>query len=700
MRCKTLWQCGLILLLWGWISVSAAGLPSRTVEGIDYLSHEGAAAVEIEFSGPVQYLSHFPLERGASVEIFIGPRNMVDPEVDTLPFVQALRAPKSDTIPLSQITFNIDAAGVASLTASFDRVVRFTVMGGGSPNAIMIVLPDIAAGADLAVAALMAEKPIASTAGDSLEKMMNDGREALKNGNNARAIQVFTRLLSMPPHKYSQPALEFLGVARERNGQEAHAKALYQEYLKQYPKSEDAVRVKQRLDELISGQITPKMRLKEEKRAEDKAMESDFYGSISQYYYRGLTETEQVGSIVDESTLLSQLSLNWRLRNKEYDIRNVFYATHSRDFLGGVSEPVTVDTAYSQIKNNRLNFTGKVGRQSGQGGGVLGKFDGAKATYGLSRNLSISGVMGYPVDISDKNSLQTEQPFFGVGFELDREGKGIDILPYFIRQQVDGIVDREAVGSEFRYFHPKGNFYSLVDYDISYSDLNIYMFRGQYNWRTDTVLNFNLDFRNNPLLFTTDALIGRTEESVADLLNTLSEQQVRDLAEARVGNSASFSTGISHTFNPQYQLSADITKAVQVYVLDDTTSGLVSEVEQQTYLYVQLVANKWFNDRDTTVLGVRLSQTSSYDELSLSGSNRLPLGKLWRVDSRLRLDMRQNDAGEEITKLRPSVKLDHNLNKQWHFESELGVEMWRYGGDSNNPNYTRLFGNLGYRWSF
>lgn len=703
---------GLLWLLWGWFSVAgAAGLPSRTVEGIDYLSQEGTASVEIEFSGPVRYLSHFPLERGASVEIFLGPHSLDDQ--GTLPFTQALRAPRSKEIPLSQITFRIDEAGVASLTASFERVVRFVVTAGGNPNTIRIVLPDIASSAEafsvpVPAPAATAESatapataiPDALAEGWGVEKMMDAGREALLSGNNTRAIQVFTKLVGMAPHKYSEAALEFLAVARERNGQTAHAKALYEEYLKKYPKGEGAVRVKQRLAELLRSQLTPKMRLKAEKKTEDTAMASDFYGSFAQYYYRGQNDAVDAGTTLDQSLLLTQLSLNWRLRNKDYDIRNVLYASHTRDFLHDANDPARLDTAYTQIKNNRVGVSGRIGRQSGQGGGVLGKFDGARASYRLTPKVNVNGVLGYPVDIGDKNSVQTDQPLVGVGFEFNREGKGIDILPYFIRQQIDGIVDREALGSEFRYFQPKGNFYALVDYDIAYSDLNIYMFRGQYNWRTDTVLNFTVDYRNNPLLFTSDALIGRTEESVGDLLNTLSEREVRHLAEARVGNSAYISTGISHTFNPQYQLSADISKAVQVYVVDATNGGLVSQVEQQTYLYVQLVANKWFHERDTTVLGLRLSQATSYDELSLSASNRLPLSKLWRVDSRLRVDMRQRASGEDLTTLRPSVKLDHRLGKQWQFEAELGLEMWRYAGDSNNPNFNRAFATLGYRWSF
>jgi len=35
-----------------------------------------------------------------------------------------------------------------------------------------------------------------------------------------------------------------------------------------------------------------------------------------------------------------------------------------------------------------------------------------------------------------------------------------------------------------------------------------------------------------------------------------------------------------------------------------------------------------------------------------------------------------------------------------HYEAEIGMEFWRYGGETNNPDYQRKFINLGYRWNF
>jgi hypothetical protein len=689
-----------LVLMMGWAS-QAFAVPERTMEDIEYLTYEGALAIEVGFSAPVQVLSQFPLERGATVQLFLGPRMEVDQEIDALPFVQVLDAPPAKDVPLKQVVLTINEKGDTTLTLSFEEVVRYKTTAGRGANSVLIVLPDIPSERPAAAPAVPKKK--ITPADNALKAIFLQGRDALKAGENRRAIQVFTKLLSKAPHEYTQDALELLGVARERNGQTAHAKAIYQEYLNTYAGTEGGARVKQRLADLLSGQLKPKARLKvlEEAKEED-AFRSTFYGSFSQYYYYGKSSTDGAETTVDQSLLLNQLSLNWRLRNEDYDIRNFVYTSQSEDFATDAGRKPALETAYSQIKNSRAGFSGRIGRQTGSGGGVLGKFDGLRASYDLRERLGLNAVAGYPVDIGNKRSLQTNKPFWGLGLEFDGDGLMMDILPYYIHQDIDGITDREAVGSEFRYFHELGNYYSLIDYDISYNDLNIYIFRGQYNWRRDTVFNFNFDYRNSPLLFTSDALIGRTDVSTIDeLLEKYDEDLIRRIAESRVGNASTVSFGISHTLNAQYQINADITHSLQVFMVEDTLSAMLEpEHESQTYLFAQLIASKWLNERDTTVLGLRLSQTSAYDELSLSASNRLPFYKRWQFDARLRLDLRENESGEDLSKWRPSVRMLHRASNQWYFEAELGMEWWRYGGETNNTDYRRSFASLGYRWNF
>ncbi len=675
----------------------AWALPSQNLESIEYLEHQGSAAIEIGFSESLQYLSHFPLRAGATLRIFVGPRTAVDLEIDSLPYTQALRAPDSKEIPLSQVTFKINEAGEASVIVDFERVVKYTVSAGSRPNMLLIVLPDH----KITTHVQMKSAKIIQDKSSPAYKLLVLGRTALKEGKNKRAIQIFTKMLGMPTSKERQEALELLGVARQRNGQQAHAKAMYREYLKQYEDTDGAARVKQRLSDLLHGQLKPKARLKVSKKA-DKKTTSRFYGSFAQYYYRGQNSTEEAGTTVSQSLLLNQLSLSWRIRSADYDIRNFLYASHSHDFISTAGKPVTPQTAYSQIKNSRLGFSARLGRQTGSKGGVLGKFDGLQASYDVAHSVSVNAVGGYPVNFTDKRSVQTAKPFWGIGFELDGGRNQIDILPYYIHQDIDGIVDREAVGSEFRFFGKEGNFYALVDYDIAYSDLNIYLFRGQYNWRKDTIFSLNFDFRNSPLLFTSNALIGRTDVStIEELLLIRTEDEIRELAEARVGNSTTLSAGVSHTFSPRYQANADLTLAQQSFVIEDAVSGFLdADSEEQIYLSAQLIASRWFNERDISVLGFRMSQTGSYDEVSLSVSNRLPFRKDWKFDTRFRVDMRQNDTGEDLTKYRPSIRMNYRRTRGMNFEMELGVELWRYGGETNNTDFQRTFANMGYRWNF
>lgn len=671
-------------------------LPSQTLESIEYLEHQGVAAIEIGFAESIQYLSHFPLRSGATLRVFIGPRTAVDPAVDKLPYTQAMRSPGSKEIPLTQVTFRINEAGEASVIIDFERIVKFTVSSGRQSNMLLITLPDHKVTTRIQTQSAKIIKKKSSPA----YKLLALGRIALKESNNKRAIQIFTKMLGMPQSEERQEALELLGVARERNNQKAHARAMYREYLKEYKDTDGAARVKQRLSDLLHGQLKPKGKLKASKRG--KKTTSRFFGSFAQYYYRGQNSTETNGTTLDQSLLLNQLSLSWRIRSEDYDVRNFAYASYSRDFISSAGKPPTLQTAYSQVKNSRLGFSGRFGRQRGGKGGVLGKFDGLQASYDVAHSISVNAVTGYPVNISDKRSVQKNKPFWGVSFDFDGGGKEVDILPYYIHREVDGIIDREAVGSEFRFFHKDGNYYSLVDYDVSYSLLNLYLFRGQYNWRKDTVLSLNFDFRNSPLLFTSNALIGRSDVStIDDLLAISTEEQIRDAAEARVGKATTLSVGISHTFSSLYQANADVTFAQQVFVVEDPVANTLSpQNEAQLYLSAQFIASKWLSERDTTVVGLRMSSTGRYDELSLSLSNRLPVRKDWKVYSRFRMDMRQNDSGEDLTKYRPSIRLNYRHSRSMNFETELGVQMWRYGGETNNTDYQRVFVNMGYRWNF
>ena len=89
-----------------------------------------------------------------------------------------------------------------------------------------------------------AEITAAQTAAPSaaVENLMQQAQQAIDAEQYIHAVQLLTRLTSMPEHAYSARAQELLGNVREANGQLAHAKAEYETYLQKYPNGEGAAR--------------------------------------------------------------------------------------------------------------------------------------------------------------------------------------------------------------------------------------------------------------------------------------------------------------------------------------------------------------------------------------------------------------------------------------------------------------------------
>ena len=168
-----------------------------------------------------------------------------------------------------------------------------------------------ATGRSLTVAA--AAKPAAQPASevanrsslsdDQLASLMKRAKDEIKKQNYSQAIRFLSAVTAAGEHQYAMEALELLGLARQRKGQNAHAARIYREYLARYPDSDGAVRVSQRLTGLMTASQKPREKIHMETELKDTSKTSVF-GSFSQYYRRDRSESDDL----DESiTTLSQL---------------------------------------------------------------------------------------------------------------------------------------------------------------------------------------------------------------------------------------------------------------------------------------------------------------------------------------------------------------------------------------------------------
>ncbi len=736
------------------------------LQGVEYADHKDTAAIQIMFTDEVEYVSVAPRRIASIYTIRFKFRQSSAGKPDAKSSSnkppkgesafhpkEVLKPPVSPAIPLGNVVFTEDSLG-PKLLLSFSKYVRIEVLPGPGANALTIKLPEIAAGVERslpkskrkreaplplvapAVAPIVAppvapkdaptvepavvpksDLPTKQVTESEADKLMRLGKDALTRGENDKAIQIFTKLMGFEGSEQQRDALEFLGVARERNDQVAHAKSIYSQYIKQYPKGESTDRVRQRLADLISHQMKPKKKLKQaDESTLVKSYTSQTFGSLSQYYYYGSNDIKGTNKHLDQSLLISQLSTSWRVRTTNYDIRNFLYGNHDYDFLDDENGDFILSQFYSDIKNSKAGFYAKLGRQSGSSGGVLGRFDGVLLGYDLLRQMRVNVVWGYPVEFQNKSSISTDKPFWGLNFEFSDVITNLDLAPYYIHQDVNGITDREAAGYELRYFHAsKGNFFNLVDYDIYFKALNILLLRGQYNITDRSNVNFNFDYRRTPLLQSSTATQSGAANgaTVEDLLQTLNAEEIRDLALKWTGESTATTLGVSHQASERVQFNADLTQSEQTSKTLNVDQITVDDSkDKQHYVSTQMIFNRLLNDRDTYVFGLRWSDTANYDNYLLSVAVRLPV-QAWRWDLTYRIDTREEKDGPTLTRNRPTVKLDYKVGKDMELQFQVGMEMWRYakGNTKSDPtatsppdvsdeNHNRYNANVGYHWNF
>lgn len=540
---------------------------------------------------------------------------------------------------------------------------------------------------------------------EQLRDLMRQARESVQRKNYARAIRLYTKVLRYPDEPYHQQALEYLGLARERNGQIAQAVAVYQRYLQTYPRGESAKRVRQRLDGLIAVHAAPRQKLRAGRRPE-AAPQWQVYGSFSQFYQRAVNVTDAQGSTTSQSALSTGIDVSARRRSRNYDVRARFSGGYTYDFLHqpsffGSGTGTRVAAMYLDVLNRNSTFDMRLGRQVRNSGGVFGRFDGALFSYQVLPRSKLNVVMGYPVDLST-DTVKTDRRFYGVSMDFGTFANAWDFTLYALNQRIDSLTDRRAVGGELRYFRPNQSLLSIVDYDTSYKKLNLFTLIGNHTFPSKLSVNTVIDYRRSPLLETRNAIIGQTTlTTIPDLRQTYTEEQIRQLALDRTAASRTVTVGLSRPINKRLQIAGDVTAS---NLSATPASGGVSAIPGTgtTYYYLaQLIGTNLIKQGDIGIIGLRYSDTSTSNTTSLLFNTRYPISSSWRINPRLRLDYRTNrsDGSHQYT-VAPSIRTDYRWHRRYHFEFEAGGEWSNLNLTTTTTKTSDYYVNIGYRIDF
>jgi tetratricopeptide (TPR) repeat protein len=544
-----------------------------------------------------------------------------------------------------------------------------------------------------------------SAAAERAATLLEQARAAMLAQDYPEAIRLYTGALQIPGD-HRQEAREYLGLARERNHQLAHARAEYQAYLQEYPQGEGAARVRQRLAGLLAATEQPRAPLRAADRSEGGSS-WDIFSGISQYYRRDVNIfNEDTDPLVTQSALLSDIDLNVRRRGTSLDVLGRVTATHIYDLMrdGDASSrgnDTRVSYAYVDVDDQQRQWSARIGRQLLHTGGVLGRFDGLYASYEWASDRVLHFTTGYPVE-STRNGVETGRQFYGVSVDFNNVWSNLDLTAFVNQQTIGSLQDRQAIGGEARYADERRSLVGLIDYDTSYSELTAAVLLGSWRFENRMVANLLLDERKSPVLTTRNALIGQSVSDIEELMLLYNEDEIRRLARDRTASTHTVTVGISSPFAQRFQVNADVTTTQTDATEASGNVAAIPGTGSQTYYSLSFIGSGLFKTGDVTIFGYRRSESDTYATDLLTLDMRLPVGRQLRINPRLRIALRENllDSSTQTT-VAPSFRLLLNAKRRYRLELELGRD-WtqRDLGTGSLQDSGAYFFNLGYRVDF
>jgi hypothetical protein len=551
------------------------------------------------------------------------------------------------------------------------------------------------------------------------KEWVDAARDAIARRNGVVAAARINQILSLPPNSQTEAANALMGEAREFSGELRRAVAEYESYLKNYPNGKFTAHVKERLSAINKTVATANAGAQGLRPGTGPATWS-INGGISQYYYTGNSKIETLTppppgqllfnrdtlSQTDQKSLISSIDFSARRRDAATDTRIVVRETDTRNYLQNQPSYDRLYAAYVEQTNKELGYFVRAGRQTGQGGGVLGRFDGILLGYNINPSWRVNAVAGNPAEFRDPFRRTVYGASVDYVPQLGRPG----VSAYVVQQSLEGAKDRQAVGTEVRYFDQNVTVFSLLDYDMLYKAVNIAMMQG--NLRTAGGTNYfaNIDIRRSPPLSLTTALPGQISQDpfqptldfrslFQSSLNNIGLDQLRDQASLLSPTSSFYTLGFIHPVTQRWQLGADYR---QSNISDTGASGILPAQAGSGTSHVvsgQALGNNLLLSNDAFVLNSSFIFAPLYTGQNYNLAYIVPV-KDWRFDMLLGYYYQTDNQSQRQTRLSPTARLVYRIKNRLTLELDVGGEIFDETGPVREQHSRRTFMYGGYRWDF
>ena len=282
------------------------------------------------------------------------------------------------------------------------------------------------------------------TVPESADNLLPKARQAFLDEDYARVIAISDRVVSTGDLEQARAALELAGTARERQGKFAQAETLYETLLDTSPPPEISARVLSRLEGIRTMSIEPKERLANPDQKPDQG-NWIWRGGLQQYYLNDVIDRSGEDSEEVNQALVTDVNLQAQRRTDADSWSIQIDAGVENDFI---DDQTDTRISRANLSYARDNFRIIGGRQYNTVTGVYGKFDGFTFSDLSRSEYQTSYFFGNRIQSSYDN-LETDNPLVGANLDFSPYD-WLDVNLYLINQEVSGLTDRQAIGSEFQ----------------------------------------------------------------------------------------------------------------------------------------------------------------------------------------------------------------------------------------------------------
>lgn len=726
-------------------SALAEPVVDRALSDVQVLEGKGCVRLRIGFNFRVRYSGHIPTGQGNSLAVQVRAVDQISAMSMSQLKREALRPLSTSVGNVHSIEYDVAGGLNPRVRLEFDRPVKLDAAQGGDFTSVVVSLADtnrssacppvfpeggswqtsVSPAAPTGPISIAASQPVLRKTGTASERdvqaagaALDESRAAIRAGRHGDAISKLRTALATPENKYSREAQELLGTAYLKSGDQASARAQFEDYLARYPDDEDSRRVRQRLRAVLTalGEPPPKLRDNEAKSGDAPRREENWSvsGSVSQFYLRNdsfrslrdpslppLVNQDPDEHRVHQNSLLSGLDVTatWNTTVARHKLR--FSGTEEHDFSGEDGEIVGIASLFLDSTFYDYGVDLRIGRQNKSANGVLGRFDGAEVVWRATDLVRFGVVAGSPVWSRRDEPFKDEKYFYGanVGFT---PLKGLDLSLYALEQRVEDLIDRRAIGTDIRYLSPSLSVFATLDYDIHFNEVNLALLNASWTLPDKTVIYGSVDHRKSPFLSSWAALQGQPFLTLYDMLKQHTEDEIYRFAVDRTADYNSAGVGIAHPFNEHWQATLDVT---WTNISGTPTSGGVEGQQgsgDEFYYSAQLIGTNLTTEGDMLIAAIRYADRQLTDLYVLDAQVRYPVTERFKVSPRLRLGYLTGKDALDLTEytVQPSILLDYAITRDWHFETEVGTNWTHRTSGTATENNTELFITAGYRYDF